>query len=174
MGSRKSNHNSVKRKSIDKRRVKWDLWFLGLAQYISSASKDPSTKVGAVIIDEKNRIVSTGYNGFAQGIEDVESDLLNREIKYKKIIHAEMNAILFAKTSLDNKTLYTYPFLPCSRCASCVIQAGIKRIVSIEPTKDILLRWKDDLDLSISMFVECGIEVCEYNILEVKNANIPI
>ncbi|NCA14162.1 MAG: hypothetical protein EBS89_08535, partial [Proteobacteria bacterium] len=75
----------------------WDRWFLGLAHYVSTASKDPSTKVGAVIVDAERRVVSVGYNGLPRGVEDSEERLHNREVKYKMIIHAERNAILFAQ-----------------------------------------------------------------------------
>jgi dCMP deaminase len=143
--------------------IKWDLWFLGLAKYISTASKDPSTKTGAVIVDWNRRIISTGYNGFPQGIDDKKEDYENRELKYKKIIHCEMNAILFAKQSLFDCTLYTYPFLSCSRCACHVIQTGIKRVVGPSVPNHLKERWNEDITLSKSMFKEANIEVMEYN-----------
>jgi dCMP deaminase len=134
----------------------WDNWFLGLAQYISTASKDPSTKVGAVIVDSDRRVISVGYNGFAKGVKDTDERLNNRELKYKMIVHGEMNAIIFAERSLQGCTLYTYPFMPCSRCASMVIQAGITRVVA--PKSDNP-RWIEDFKLSEEMFAEAGTEV---------------
>jgi len=134
----------------------WDNWFLGLAQYISTASKDPSTKVGAVIVDSDRRVISVGYNGFAKGVKDTDERLNNRELKYKMIVHGEMNAIIFAERSLQGCTLYTYPFMPCSRCASMVIQAGIPRVVA--PKSDNP-RWIEDFKLSEEMFAEAGTEV---------------
>lgn len=133
----------------------WDARFLGLAEFISEWSKDPSTKVGAVIVDHENRIVSLGYNGFPKNISD-DSRLEDREIKYNIIVHGEMNAILFANKSLEFCTLYTYPFMPCSRCSSMIIQTGIQRVVSYNNMPD---RWKNEFELSHSLFKEAGIEL---------------
>lgn len=138
--------------------MKWDYRFLDLAEFISSWSKDPSTKVGAVIIDPNNRIVSVGYNGFPQGV--IDDDRLNdRETKYKIIVHGEMNAILFANRDLKNCTLYTYPFMPCPRCASMIIQAGINRVVSYNNMPE---RWKSDFDISKSLFEASNVEIKLY------------
>jgi dCMP deaminase len=137
---------------------KWDYRFLDLAELVSGWSKDPSTKVGAVISDKNNRIVSIGYNGFPQNIND-DNRLENRETKYKIIVHGEMNAILFANKSLQFCTLYTYPFMPCPRCASTIIQTGIKRVVSYNNMPE---RWKDEFELSKLLFKEAGIELKLY------------
>jgi dCMP deaminase len=140
-------------------REKWDRRFLEMAELVGSWSKDPSTKVGAVIVDKDRRIVSTGYNGFPQGIAD-RSELLNdREKKYKLIVHGEMNAILFAQRSLSGCTLYTTPLLPCSSCAGVIIQSGIARVVSWGVDNP---RWNDSIGLSKEMFAEAGIECIEY------------
>lgn len=138
----------------------WDRWFLGLAEYIATASKDPSTKVGAVIIDKARRIISTGYNGLSRKNKDTAERLHNRELKYKMIIHAEKNAILFAHGSLEGCTLYTWPFMPCSGCASFVSQSGITRVVS--PFSDNP-RWIDDFKLSEELFQDAGIELVIMN-----------
>lgn len=138
--------------------MKWDYRFLDLAEFISSWSKDPSTKVGAVITDQNNRIISVGYNGFPQSIID-DDRLENREIKYKIIVHGEMNAILFANRSLQNCTLYTYPFMPCPRCASMIIQAGINRVVSYNNMPE---RWRSDFEISKTLFSESGVEIKLY------------
>lgn len=137
---------------------KWDLRFLDLAKLISTWSKDPSTQVGAVITDLNNRIISIGYNGFPQGITD-NARLDDRETKYKIIVHGEMNAILFANKSLQNCTLYTYPFMPCPRCSSMIIQTGITRVVSYKNTSD---RWEEEFKLSSLLFKEANIEYYEY------------
>ena len=134
----------------------WHKWLLGLAKYISSASKDPSTKVGAVIVDEDRRVVSLGYNGLPRGVEDSEDRLHNRDLKYKLIVHAERNALLFARGSVKGCTLYTYPMMPCAVCASMVIQSGIKRVVA--PVSDNP-RWQEDFALSRQLFAEAGVEV---------------
>jgi dCMP deaminase len=137
---------------------KWDIRFLQLAKFISEWSKDPSTKVGAVITDENNRIVSIGYNGFPQDIHD-DNRLKDRETKYKIIIHGEMNAILFANRSLISCVLYTYPFMPCPRCASMIIQAGIKRVVSYN---NMPKRWEDEFAISQNLFKEANIKLTLY------------
>jgi dCMP deaminase len=139
---------------------KWDIRFLELARFVSNWSLDPSTKVGAVISDKHNRVVSIGYNGFPKGIKDNER-LNDRETKYKIIVHAEINAITFANRNLENCTLYTYPFEPCPRCAGIIIQSGIKRIVA--PINKID-RWENDFKLSRQLFNEANIEIDYYEI----------
>ena len=121
------------------------------------ASKDPSTKVGAVIIDADRRVVSVGYNGLPRGVEDSDERLNNRDIKYKIIIHAERNAILFAQKSLKDCTLYVFPMMPCASCASMVIQSGIKRVVAPVSNNP---RWQQDIDISMQLFKEANVEVC--------------
>jgi len=136
--------------------MEWNSWFLGLAQYISTASKDPSTKVGAVIVDEERRVVSLGYNGLPRGIEDTKERLENRDLKYKIIVHAERNALLFARGSIKGCTIYTYPMMPCAVCASMIIQSGIKKVVA--PKSDNP-RWIQDMELSTKLFEEAGVVV---------------
>lgn len=114
---------------------KWDIRFLRLAREVSTWSKDPSTKVGAVITDPENRVVSLGYNGFPRHIHDDEDLYADRDQKYKRVVHAEQNAILFAeKKNLYGCTLYTYPIPPCLNCTPFIIQTGIRKIVTIQPT----------------------------------------
>lgn len=134
-------------------KIKWDDRFLTLAEHISTWSKDPSTKVGAIITDGK-RVVSLGYNGFPGGIKD-DKRLKDRSIKYQIILHAEENCLLYAKEDLSGKTIYTYPMFPCSRCCAKIIQSGIKRIVSIESDNE---RWKQDIELSKQLCEEAGIK----------------
>lgn len=136
--------------------MNWEFWLLGLAKYISTASKDPSTKVGAVIVDEDRRVVSLGYNGFPRGVEDSQDRLTNRDLKYKLIVHAERNALLFARGSIKGCAIYTYPMLPCAVCASMVIQSGIKKVIA--PVSDNP-RWQEDIALSIQLFGEAGVQV---------------
>lgn len=138
----------------------WDQRFLSLAKHISSWSKDPSSKVGAVIADSRNRVVSLGFNGFPTGIEDTEERLNTRDVKYQLVVHAEMNALLFATRDLSGCTLYlTHP--SCCACAAKVIQSGIKRVVFDTPSETFAERWKDSLKLSAEMFEEAGVEVME-------------
>lgn len=133
---------------------KWDTRFLELAKLVGSWSKDPSTQVGAVIVDEKKRIVSIGFNGFPSGVQDSEERLHNRDLKYDIIIHAEANALAFANRSVEGCTIYTWPFQPCSRCAGLIIQSGIKRVVSVVLDRD---RWKKNFEIARQLFEESGI-----------------
>lgn len=139
-------------------KVKWDKRFIEVAQLISSWSKDPSTKVGAVITVD-NKIVSTGYNGFPKGVYDSKDILNNREEKYKRVVHAEVNAIVSAKQCLKNAVLYMTHF-PCERCAVTIIQAGIKEVVypgfSDETFKQ---RWSAPNMLALELFNQVGIKI---------------
>jgi len=154
--------------------VKWDTRFLGLAAHISAWSKDPSSQVGAVIT-EGNRIISLGYNGFAAGVEDTPERLGDRQCKLNLTIHAEENAMIFAKRGLTGCTVYvTHP--PCPRCASKLIQEEVARVVYISPSEDFLSRWADDLKLSLEMYQEAGVQVNAYDLeqLDIENARITI
>ena len=141
---------------------KWDRWFLSKAEFNSQKSKDPSTRVGAVIVGRKNRVISDGYNGFARGVKDSAERLNDRETKLKYVVHAELNAIIFAQQDLKDCTLYTWPFQPCSRCASAIIQSGITRVVYPKPTEEQLSRWGEDFCLSKEIFHEGWVETVEY------------
>ena len=134
-------------------RYRWDMRFLDMAKLISSWSKDPSTQVGSVIVDSNNRVVSVGYNGFPQGISD-DSRLDNRETKYKMILHAERNALLFAQRPLEGCTIYTYPFMPCPSCASMIIQSGISSVISYMNKDE---RWEKEFELSRQIFKEVDV-----------------
>ncbi|MEW8413002.1 MAG: dCMP deaminase family protein [Candidatus Thiodiazotropha sp.] len=152
--------------------TKWDTRFLGLAAYISAWSKDPSSQVGAVITDG-NRIVSLGYNGFAAGVEDKQERLDDRDCKLNLTIHAEENAMIFAKRGLADCTVYvTHP--PCPRCASKLIQEEVARIVYITPSEDFLSRWANDIRLSNEMYREAGVEITGYAMEEINHDNARI
>jgi dCMP deaminase len=138
--------------------MSWDDRFLELATVISSWSKDPSTQVGAVIADDDNRVISIGYNGFPKGIKD-DQRLDNRELKYEMVVHAEANALLFANAPVKGCTIYTWPFQPCSRCAALIIQAGIRRVVSVE-NKD--QKWCSNFQLAHDMLTEARIEIVSH------------
>lgn len=142
---------------------KWDQRFLNLAKEISSWSKDPSTKVGCIIIKNVNEIVSLGYNGFPANDPDLESEYINRDIKYGKIIHAEINAVRHAISNghwgLKGCTIYTYPFMPCEDCAKVLIELNPDRIVSISANCEHLSRWKDSFEKSRKLFEQNQIEV---------------
>jgi deoxycytidylate deaminase len=88
---------------------KWDRRFLELAKQVSTWSKDPSTQVGAVLVNYLDQVVGMGYNGFPRGVEDSEERLNNRELKYQIVVHAEVNAVIQAGKEADGSTLYVYP-----------------------------------------------------------------
>ena len=137
---------------------KWDRRFIDLALHISGWSKDPSTKVGCVVVGEDREIRSTGFNGFPRGIEDSMERLEDRELKYPLICHAEENAIMHAARigiSLKDCTAYvTWP--PCTRCARSLIQAGVIEVV-YPGDIEIPDRWVEDFERSSSMMKEAGV-----------------
>lgn len=143
----------------------WDIRFLRMAEHIAFWSKDPSTKTGAVIIDDRRRVISLGYNGLPQGVEDREERLSNRELKYKIIVHCERNAIIFAERSLRGCTLYTWPFMSCATCAAMVIQSGITRVVA--PRSDNP-RWLADFALSTELFTEAGVAIDLFDVAPIQ------
>ena len=139
--------------------TKWKKRFLKLSKEISTWSKDPSTKVGALIISEDRNIISTGYNGFPRNIEDTEERLNNRELKYKFILHAEMNCILNALyngRSVKDCILFVHGLPPCSECTKSIIQAGIKKVITDSKATD---NWKESLKLSLEMLKEANVEI---------------
>ncbi len=144
----------------DRMTDKWDCRFLDLAAHISGWSKDPSTKVGCVVVGSDREIRSTGFNGFPRGIDDSEERLTDRERKYPLICHAEENAIMHAARigiSLKGCIAYvTWP--PCTRCARSLIQAGVIEVV-YPAEQEIPDRWQDDFALSTSLLIEAGVAV---------------
>ena len=142
-----------------KKELKWHKRFLEIAEFISTWSKDPSTKVGAVIADIDNRIVSTGYNGFPKNVKDTKVRYINRDVKYKIILHAEENAIAYAKRDLTDCTLYISGLPPCAHCASLIIQSGIKKVVV--PKQEIPERWVESMNLSKQILKEAGVKLIE-------------
>ena len=133
---------------------KWDYRFIALAEHVSAWSKDPSTQVGAVIADSQNRIVSLGFNGPARALDD-RKWTEPRDLKIACTMHAEVNAILFARSSLLGCTIYTWPWPPCSNCAALIIQSGLSRVVS--PALPHLSPWADSMRLGQEMLREAGV-----------------
>lgn len=140
--------------------TKWDNKFIELAKNISTWSKDPSTKIGAVAVGDKRQILATGYNGFPRGIKDYSDRLETRETKYKYTIHGEMNCIYnatFNGVSLDGSNLYVYGLPVCSECAKGIIQVGIKRVFMCYP-EDISHKWNESGLQTKEMFHEANVE----------------
>lgn len=137
----------------------WEGRYLGIARNVASWSKDPSRKIGAVIVGNKGQIISQGYNGFPRGIEDYKSRYEDRETKYKYVVHAESNAIYNAihnGASTDGATIYVHGLPVCHECAKAIIQVGIKRVVM--DTHPDLTTWQESGNLSLEMFNEAGVE----------------
>ena len=135
---------------------KWDKRFLEMAKLISTWSKDPSTQVGTIAVRNRT-VIAQGYNGFPRSIKDDER-YNNRTIKYKYIVHSEMNAIFNAAengVSLRDSTIYTVGLPVCHDCAKGLIQVGIKRVVT--PEIETPERWLESLALTEQMFEEAGI-----------------
>ena len=140
---------------------KWITRFMALAEEVASWSKDPSTKVGAVAVDDERRILAVGYNGFPRGVEDSEDRLWTRPVKYQLTTHAEANLIAAAArigTSLANATLVVSSLYPCCVCAGLIAQAGIKRVIAPKIANE---RWKESNLMAKLIFEESNVEVIE-------------
>ena len=143
---------------------------MGKAFFSVMKSKDPSTQVGACIIDEDKKIIGIGYNGFPQGSSDDEmpwdreGDFL--ETKYPYVVHAELNAILNSIKSFKNCTIYVTHF-PCNECAKAIVQAGIKKVVYFSDKHKSL----DSTKASRKILENAQVEMVH---LEVENEEISI
>lgn len=113
---------------MNKKQLEWDKYFLNIASAVAEKSKDPSSKMGCVIVDQNKRVVSLGYNGLGQGADESKLTLSERPMKYHFVIHSEMNAILFARQNLAGCTVYNR-VATCDNCLKHCLQAGIKRFV---------------------------------------------
>jgi dCMP deaminase len=137
---------------------KWDGRFLDLAVFVADWSKDPSTKVGAVLVRPDRTVASLGFNGFPRGVLDHPERYDDRPTKYEMVVHAELNALLSTRESLEGYTLYVTPLPPCGQCAAAIIQRGIRKVV-IAMDKDLPEIWAKKWELSSTMFGEAGIAV---------------
>lgn len=136
--------------------------FLNLALHIAQWSKDPSSKVGCVIVNPNRIVVGMGFNGFPRGVADTVERYENRPLKYMMVQHAEANAIFNSTVhDLTGCTAYvTHP--PCCNCGGALIQVGISRIVTFKPEPGIAERFKDSFATSKMMFEECGIQYDQF------------
>lgn len=143
---------------------KWDYRFLDLASLVASWSKDPSTQTGAVIVGPDNGVISVGFNGFPAAMPDTKELYENRDEKYSRIIHCEVNALLYAGRPIPyGSSLYTVPFMSCDRCVVQMIQAGIQRFVAPLASLDKLERWGEAFNRTRRYILECGGELDEIN-----------
>jgi dCMP deaminase len=136
--------------------TKWDERFMELARLVASWSKDPSTKVGAVIVRPNRTVAAMGYNGFPRGVEDSEDRYLNKPLKYQLVVHAEANAIVSASEPLAGYVMYATLF-PCCDCAKLIIQSGIRSLVV--PQQEIPEQWAESMKHSTQMFFESGVVI---------------
>ena len=134
----------------------WDVRFLELASHVSTWSKDPSTKVGAVIANDMRQVLSLGYNGFPRGVEDRKSRYEDRATKLLFVAHAERNALDNAFADVRGATLYT-TLCPCNECAKSIVQRGIRRVISYAPTYEIVERF--NIGTTRLLFKEAGVEL---------------
>jgi dCMP deaminase len=140
--------------------VDWNKRFLVLSELVASWSKDTSRGVGAVIVDEDERVLSVGYNGFPRGADDTKEERYERPAKYLYTEHAERNCIYSAArngVSLKDAIIFTSLY-PCADCARGIIQSGIKTVVTypIEENHD---KWGESFKVSAELFEECGVKV---------------
>lgn len=131
--------------------------YMQMAAVQSLLSKDPSTAVGAVLLDHNGVVRGTGYNGFARGVQDHPERYANRETKLMLARHAEENCLSVAGADAEGGTLYSTA-MPCARCASAIAQARVKRVVSPPASPAFAERWADSLYWSAVQMSEAGIE----------------
>jgi len=137
----------------------WEEYFMTLALVASLKSKDKSTQVGAVIVDNKKRkVVSSGYNGFPRYVDD-DKIPQDRPEKYKYVVHAELNAILHAERNLDDCTLYVTVF-PCSECMKAVIQSGMKQVIYLNELAGE--NWTEFIKATMTLADLAGVEVRKF------------
>jgi dCMP deaminase len=137
----------------------WMSRWLNMCDLVATWSKDRSTRLGAVIVDERNVVLSLGWNGFPRGIDDFVDSRHARPAKYSWTEHAERNAIYNAASkgiNIQGSTLYTQS-LPCPDCARAIIQSGISRVVVRDTTLND--RWAESQRLSLEMLEEAGVEM---------------
>ena len=147
----------------------WDEYFMTLAYLVSMKSKDPSTRVGAVIVGEDKEVRGTGYNGLPRGIADKLDRYEDKGYKYLSSNHAEENAILHcARIGIATKNCSIYsPWIPCARCAKIIIQAGIKEVIydtnfpgNIENNQ--YENWQESIEISKELLLEANIKTRGY------------
>lgn len=135
---------------------KWYARFLLMADHVAQWSKDPSTRVGAVIARPDKTVASIGFNGFPRRVVDDTGLLQDRQAKYARVIHAEMNAILFAKEPLHGHVLcVTHP--PCSSCVAALIQSGLAEVHWIAPNAEFADRWAESTRIATDLLKEAHV-----------------
>ncbi len=133
---------------------KWNKRYLELARFVSSWSKDPRKKVGAVVTLDR-QIKGLGYNGFPRGVADTKARLADPKIKQQLVVHAEVNALAAAQGQGD--CIYVWPCLPCTQCLGLIIQHQVKQVVTLKSSLTRKTKWNPDLVLSLAK--EAGVRV---------------
>lgn len=147
---------------ISQSQQEWDTFYLGLAKYVSGKSKDPSTKFGCAIVRPDMSLASVGFNGFPQKMPDRPELYTNRDEKYSRVVHGEVNAMGFCRDeTLVGYTQYGYPFMPCDRCFVQMVQKGITRFVAPKATADQLTRWGTAFERVRMYAKECNVILLE-------------
>lgn len=144
-------------------------YYMSLALLTASQSKDPSTQVGACIVDNDGNVISTGYNHPPRGWDDNmfpwgnnTKDNGEENTKYPYIVHAEMDAC--AKHDCEGTTCYVTLF-PCTNCAKLLVSSGVKRVVYLH----IYTNNPKELACAMEIFRNCGIEFISYSELKQKS-----
>jgi dCMP deaminase len=140
-------------------KISWNDYFMTMVYLAAMRSKDLDTHVGAVIVDEKNRVVSLGYNSFVRGINDYVIERYERPEKYYWMEHAERNAIYNAKRDLEGCIMYTNG-VPCMDCARGIVQVGIKEVIIDEAWGSFdVEKWDEHAKRTKEMFKEAGVKL---------------
>lgn len=146
--------------------MNWTEYFLGIAEQVKLKSKDESTQIGAVIVGVDNEVLSTGYNSFPRGMDDLKKERQERPEKYFWFEHAERNAIYNAARvgiPLKNSKIYLTSGLPCMDCARGIVNSGIKTVYCKETcTTKNKKKWDESQDKSLELLIECGVAIIHY------------
>ena len=135
---------------------KWDRRFMAMADFVATWSKDPSKKVGAIVVSPDLRLLSTGFNGFPRGVADTAERLQDKELKRKLSVHAEVNAMDNADRSVRGWLMYITE-APCMPCACSIIQRGIDRVLCRRPFP--VSRWHEEQVAASDILLEAGVRV---------------
>lgn len=149
---------------MDYQGLKKFLKFVPDALAAQGRSKDPSTQVGAIAIDDDYNVRASGYNGFPRGVSDIVALYEDKDSKYPRIVHAESNLVAQAArtgVSIRDCTVIVTELYPCPTCTGILIQAGIKRVLF--PDHKMPERWATPWVISKEMFNQSGIELYSYN-----------
>jgi dCMP deaminase len=169
---------------------RWITYFFTIAKVVSEQSKDPSTKVGCVVVDNNKHILATGYNGFPVGMRDSDARYNDREFKLRHVCHGEANAICqCAQTGSCFKDAFIFVTLqPCIECAKLIIRSGIKEVHFLideeanekreralaERGDECVNDWRKSKEDAIRMMVECRINVYSHTVISDPDVHVRV